>query len=287
LAMVAALQYGSVEAPSAKKPKNNLRVAVLCGAGAAVGLACVLLAASNFVQTQDAALTLESSPVRTQELVIIKPPPLPVPWSPPDTLYMYWGPLTDKRVNGENVRHIVKLGNIAGGEYRSPKFILDLTGQKFRDLTLTCCNAVLFPPFGSGFPIWPANGKMSHRVSRFVANGNTMIFTGGILSTLFINRIFKYKLEPVQNNYSPGPFIKYQEKKLPKVLQKLPDVYRQAGTQVVLLVFKAHAPSGDGGAQGVAARWDHCRLCLSWRLTLFHHQVVLLQLPCSHTAQIL
>lgn len=202
-----------------------------------------MLALTGFSSEEPTEL-LFKQPEHSTELVGIKPPPLPTPWSPPDNLWVYWGPEVDKRESAENVRHTVKMGNIAGGEYRSPHFLLDLDGQKFRDLTLTCCNTVLFPPMMDGYPVWTATGQMQHRISRFVANGNTAIFTGGgIVSSMFINRYFKYNLEPVQGNYSPGPFRKYQAKKLPKQIAALDDMLRQFNTEVTVM-HKLSLPVG-------------------------------------------
>jgi len=168
----------------------------------------------------------------TQSLVPIKPPPMPQPWSAEDNVYLYWSGDVDKRITGENVRHALKLGRIEGGEYRDSNFIYDLEGQLFRDLTLTCCSVLVFPPLDNGFPLFEPNGRIEHRISRYVANGNTMIFTGDLTATMFINTIFKFGLEPVDSNYSPGPFIKYEPKKLPAPIQKLGDSLFQDGVQV-------------------------------------------------------
>jgi len=146
-------------------------------------------------------------------------------------------------VTGENVRHTVKLGNIVAGEYKSPNFIYDLTHQSFRDLTLTCCSALLFPPLDHGFPVFLEGGPLAHRISRYVANGNTMIFTGDLTATLFINTIFQFQLEPVENNYSPGPFIKYQPSKLPPGVKALGDVLQQYGADVTT-IHKFSLPVG-------------------------------------------
>jgi hypothetical protein len=230
------------------RTRRNPSVAFACLALAAVALIGVTVQVEdNAAPVEDISDLLDEMNIaqNTEELAVpIRPPPLPVPWSPPDNLYLYWGPEVDKRTSAEAVRHEVKMGNIAGGEYRSPNFIMDLTGQKFRDLTMTCCNVLLFPPFKDGFPIFKANGMMRHRISRFVSNGNTMIFTGGgLLSSLFINRYFKYNLEPVAGNYDPGPFPKYQAKKLPKSIRRLPDILRQEGTEVTVMQ-KFSLPAG-------------------------------------------
>jgi len=168
-----------------------------------------------------------------------------MPWSPPDNLWLYWGPEVDKSWFGsaQAVRAELKLGNIAGGEFRDRHFLKQFTGQRFRDMTLTCCKVLVFPPLAHGFPIFKAFGSMEHRLSRFVANGNTMVFTGGMPAILFINRIFKMKLEVVNNNYSPGPFVMYEEPLLPKAFRKLPDRLFQENTDVTT-VHKWSLPVG-------------------------------------------
>eukprot|EP00294_Goniomonas_avonlea_P016834 CAMPEP_0114559246 /NCGR_PEP_ID=MMETSP0114-20121206/10819_1 /TAXON_ID=31324 /ORGANISM="Goniomonas sp, Strain m" /LENGTH=329 /DNA_ID=CAMNT_0001744703 /DNA_START=17 /DNA_END=1006 /DNA_ORIENTATION=- len=242
--------YGSIEPVSAPRDRRNrVVVALLAAVVAVVALGCIVATRSMEPEAQELLqqpLPFKQAGDDTQSLVIIKPPPLPVPWSPPDTLWMYWGPLVDKRTygSGQAVRAIVKMGNIAGGEYRDPHFLKDLKHESFRDLTLTCCSTLLFPPLKHGFPLYKANGRMQHRVSRYVANGNTMIFTaGGLISSLFINRIFHYKLEPVKGNYSPGPFPKYTYNKLPKQIAALNDVMRQEGIEVTV-IHKFSLPVG-------------------------------------------
>ena len=82
---------------------------------------------------------------QTQDLVLFKMEPPPEPWSPPDNLWMYWGQAPNKRFghSGDNVRHLVKMGRLGGGEYRDPHFLFDFASQTFRDLSESCCTAML------------------------------------------------------------------------------------------------------------------------------------------------
>ena len=58
---------------------------------------------------------------------------------------MYWGQAPNKRFghSGDNVRHLVKMGRLGGGEYRDPHFLFDFASQTFRDLSESCCTAML------------------------------------------------------------------------------------------------------------------------------------------------
>lgn len=69
--------------------------------------------------------------LQTTDLVLFKMEPPPEPWSPPSNLWMYWGQAPNKRFghSGDNVRHLVKLGRLAGGEYRDPHFLFDFQSQ--------------------------------------------------------------------------------------------------------------------------------------------------------------
>ena len=132
------------------------------------------------------------------------------PYSAPMNLWLYWGSMTNKRFtgSGEHVRHIFKMGNIAGGEWRDPKFMPKLEGGLFNKLSSLCCTAMLFPPLEWDFTIVSPQKKVGQNIRAYVANGNTMIFTGGILSLEFINTYFYYQLEPADGNLDPGPFIR-------------------------------------------------------------------------------
>jgi len=111
--------------------------------------ACVLLCAHTWEQTQ--------------ELVLFKMEPPPEPWSPPSNLWLYWGATPNKRFghSGDNVRHLVKLGRMAGGEYRDPHFMFDWSSQTFRDLSESCCTAMLMPPMKNNMPIFNANAGVA------------------------------------------------------------------------------------------------------------------------------
>jgi len=130
------------------------------------------------------------------------------PWSAPKNLWLYWGSTTNRRMtgSGEKIRHIFKMGNIEGGEWRDPKFLRSLEGSLFRRMSQRCCITMLFPPFEWDFPIYNPSKSIAQRIRSFVANGNAMVFTGGTLDFEFINRYFFYQLEPSDGNYSPGPF---------------------------------------------------------------------------------
>lgn len=130
------------------------------------------------------------------------------PWSAPRNLWLYWGSTTNRRFtgSGEKIRHIFKMGNVEGGEWRDPKFLRKITGSLFRRMSERCCITMLFPPFEWDFPIYNPSKAIAQRMRSFVANGNAMVFTGGMLDYEFINRYFFYQLEPSDGNYSPGPF---------------------------------------------------------------------------------
>lgn len=132
------------------------------------------------------------------------------PYSAPANLWMYWGPMTNKRFtsSGEHVRHVFKMGNIAGGEWRDPKFLRSLEGGLFNKLSGLCCTALLFPPIEWDFLVVNPQKIVGQNIRGYVANGNTMIFTGGIMSLEFINRYFYYNLEQADGNLDPGPFIR-------------------------------------------------------------------------------
>ncbi|EKX35707.1 hypothetical protein GUITHDRAFT_118092 [Guillardia theta CCMP2712] len=132
------------------------------------------------------------------------------PYSAPMNLWLYWGRMTNKRFtgSGEHVRHVFQMGTIAGGEWRDPKFLRSLEGGMFNKLSGICCNALLFPPIEWDFLVVNPQKIVGQNIRQFVANGNTMIFTGGILSLEFINRYFSYQLEPADGNLDPGPFVR-------------------------------------------------------------------------------
>ncbi len=67
----------------------------------------------------------------------------------------YWGSTTNTRFtgSGEVVRHIFKMGNIEGGEWRDPRFLRSIDGALFRGLSQKCCATLLFPPMEWDFPV--------------------------------------------------------------------------------------------------------------------------------------
>ena len=173
------------------------------------------------------------------------------PWSAPKNLWLYWGSTTNRRFtgSGEKIRHIFKMGNIEGGEWRDPRFLRKITGSLFRRMSERCCMTLLFPPFEWDFPVYNPSKSIAQRMRSFVANGNSMVFTGGMLDYEFINRYFFYQLEPSDGNYSPGPFpllpdwngITPAQK---KYLQPAPRILPQKGISVTAI--KKHSlPQGS------------------------------------------
>jgi len=67
---------------------------------------------------------------------------------------------------------------------------------------------MLFPPLEWDFLVVNPQKIVGQNIRAYVANGNTMIFTGGIISLEFINRYFYYQLEPADGNLDPGPFLR-------------------------------------------------------------------------------
>jgi len=200
---------------------------------------CVLIAAVSIQRMK--IDTSVPSELLTQELVLFKMAPPPEPWSPPENLWMYWGDAPNKRFghSGDNLRHLVRLGRIAGGEYRDPHFLESFTTATFRDLSESCCTAMLVAPMKHNMPIWNSYSNIAQRLRNYVANGNHMIFTGGSLVSMeFINTYFWYNIEPTSGeagyfdgtgygNWSPGPWRKLVDKSLPWVFKMTPDTLYQ------------------------------------------------------------
>ncbi|EKX51096.1 hypothetical protein GUITHDRAFT_134616 [Guillardia theta CCMP2712] len=172
------------------------------------------------------------------------------PWSAPANLWLYWGSSTNRRFtgSGETVRHIFKLGTIMGGEYRDPRFIYKLDGPLFRKLSHSCCVSLLFPPMEWDFYVHNPSKAIGQRLRSFVANGNAMIFTGGIIDFEFINRYFFFNLEQADGDYSPGPFplmpsfdsLSDSQKEM---LERAPSLLPQKGIAVTA-VKKESLPQG-------------------------------------------
>mmetsp|Transcript_86023 Transcript_86023/g.229560 ORF Transcript_86023/g.229560 Transcript_86023/m.229560 type:complete len:340 (-) Transcript_86023:151-1170(-) len=222
---------------------------------AAVGLLCVIIAAVSIqMSNRDNAAPSE---LMTEKLVLFKMAPPPEPWSPPENLWMYWGDAPNKRFghSGDNIRHLVKLGRMAGGEYRDPHFLESFASQTFRDLSESCCTAMLVAPMKHNMPIWNSYSNVAQRLRNYIANGNHLIFTGGSLVSMeFINTYFWYNIEPTSGeagywddtgygNWSPGPFRKLVDKNLPWVFKMTPDTLYQDHTSVQSVLL-ASLPDG-------------------------------------------
>jgi len=216
--------------------------ACLCGAAA-----LVLLASSS---------SLSSSPLSTStELMGTWTAPKGIgidkePYSAPANLWLYWGSSTNRRFtgSGEHVRHVFKMGNIAGGEWRDPMFLRSLKGGAFNKLAEKCCTTLLFPPMQWDFLVVNSNKVIGQNIRAYVANGNSMVLTGGILSLEFINRYFYYQLEEADGNYDAGPFLRLPHfqglsEEQHDALQPAPSVLPQVGIEVTS-VKKESLPSG-------------------------------------------
>ena len=99
---------------------------------------------------------------------------------------MYWGQAPNKRFghSGDNIRHLVKMGRLAGGEYRDPHFLFDFKSQTFRDLSESCCTAMLMPPMKNNMPIWNTYAN--------VAQVFLYLFDRGILASSNVARVFLF-----------------------------------------------------------------------------------------------
>ena len=99
---------------------------------------------------------------------------------------MYWGQAPNKRFghSGDNIRHLVKMGRLAGGEYRDPHFLFDFQSQTFRDLSESCCTAMLMPPMKNNMPIWNTYAN--------VAQVFLYLFDRGILASCNVARVFLF-----------------------------------------------------------------------------------------------
>jgi len=173
------------------------------------------------------------------------------PYSAPANLWLYWGSSTNRRFtgSGEHVRHVFKMGNIAGGEWRDPKFLRSLEGGLFNKLSQICCNTLLFPPMEWDFLVVNSNKVIGQNIRAFVANGNSMVLTGGILSLEFINRYFYYQLEEADGDYDAGPFLRlphYQglTEEQHDIMEPAPKILPQVGIEVTS-VKKESLPSGS------------------------------------------
>jgi hypothetical protein len=135
----------------------------------------------------------------------------PVPYSAPYNVYMLWSRVmqdTAPGATGDIFRRALRLGHVEGGEYRDPKFLPELAGRQFDDIAATCCSVVAVPPLSGGFIVYGANGRRASMIRAFLANGNAMVISGGVVALEFINRMFYSQLEPVESNFDEGPFRK-------------------------------------------------------------------------------
>jgi hypothetical protein len=243
------MAYESIGEAPGRRMRQPMLLAV-----AAVGVVCVVAAIALMGRVEGDAT--RASELLTQDLVLFKMEPPPEPWSPPENLWLYWGEAPNKRFghSGDNVRHLIKLGRIAGGEFRDPHFLMDFEGQTFRDLSEACCSALIMAPMKNNFPIYNAQSNIAQRMRNFVANGNHLVLTGGSLVSIeFLNRYFYYNIQPESTqgtfkgsgygNYSPGPFRKLINDQLPKVFKLTPDTLYQDYTTVSSMALRS-LPSG-------------------------------------------
>lgn len=82
---------------------------------------------------------------------------------------------------------------------------------------------------------------IGQRLRNYVANGNMLILSGGLMEVEFINTYFFYNVEPADGNYSPGPFKVLPD--VPEAMKDCPKVLPQKGIAVTA-VKKESLPSG-------------------------------------------
>jgi len=124
------------------------------------------------------------------------------------------------------------LGNNGVATFRS---------QRFRRISETCCSTIVIPPMEWDFPVYNIHKIIGQRIRNFVANGNMLVLTGGILAVEFINSYFFYNIELADGNYSPGPYRRLDD--VPVCLKAAPVVLPQKGIAVTA-VKKESLPSG-------------------------------------------
>eukprot|EP00960_Hanusia_phi_P052755 761634-Hanusia_phi.AAC.4 len=170
------------------------------------------------------------------------------PYSAPANLYLWWGPSTNHRFtgSGEHIRHLLHMGIIEGGEWRDPMFlgnngVATFRSQRFRKISETCCSTIVIPPMEWDFPVYNTHKMIGQRIRNYVANGNMLVLTGGILSIEFINSYFFYTIEPADGDYSPGPYRRLED--VPDCMRVAPEVLPQKGISVTA-VKKDSLPSG-------------------------------------------
>eukprot|EP00287_Rhodomonas_sp_CCMP768_P002175 CAMPEP_0196737528 /NCGR_PEP_ID=MMETSP1091-20130531/15224_1 /TAXON_ID=302021 /ORGANISM="Rhodomonas sp., Strain CCMP768" /LENGTH=389 /DNA_ID=CAMNT_0042081383 /DNA_START=63 /DNA_END=1229 /DNA_ORIENTATION=- len=238
------MTHYSAFADARERKQVLVLAACLCGA-----------AALALIATTSSLSSSELSPSTSTELIGTWSQPKGIgidkePYSAPANLWLYWGSSTNRRFtgSGEHVRHVFKMGNIAGGEWRDPRFLRSLKGGMFNKLSEKCCTTLLFPPMQWDFLVVNANKVIGQNIRAYVANGNSMVLTGGILSLEFINRYFYYQLEEADGNYDAGPFLRLPHfqglsAEQHDVMEPAPKVLPQVGIEVTS-VKKESLPSG-------------------------------------------
>jgi hypothetical protein len=210
-------------------------------------LAAVALLALAAVVTLSGQEAASAQPASTELLLKVDLEPHE-PYSPPPNMYLWWGPSTNHRFvgSGEHIRHLLHLGQIEGGEWRDPMFlgnngVATFRSQRFRRISETCCSTIVIPPMEWDFPVYNIHKIIGQRIRNFVANGNMLVLTGGILAVEFINSYFFYNIELADGNYSPGPYRRLKD--VPECLLTAPQVLPQKGIAVTA-VKKESLPSG-------------------------------------------
>eukprot|EP00802_Teleaulax_amphioxeia_P011205 Tamp_11235.p1 GENE.Tamp_11235~~Tamp_11235.p1 ORF type:complete len:644 (-),score=180.60 Tamp_11235:10-1896(-) len=210
-------------------------------------LALVAAALLVVVAVAMTGLKEETEPMRSELLLKVDLEPHE-PYSPPSNMYLWWGPSTNHRFvgSGEHIRHLLHMGQIEGGEWRDPMFlgnngVATFRSQRFRRISETCCSTIVIPPMEWDFPVYNIHKIIGQRIRNFVANGNMLVLTGGILAVEFINSYFFYNIELADGNYSPGPYRRLDD--VPVCLKAAPVVLPQKGIAVTA-VKKESLPSG-------------------------------------------
>ena len=145
--------------------------------------------------------TMTSRCPRPASIPLLTPPPHPLP------------------PTSEFVRRALRMGSRAETGSIDPHESHFLTGgfdsPKFtNDLANTCCSVIVAPPFENGFDVYSPADKTEARIQQvrpphfcqvcsclclirvlqrlrdYVANGNSIVVTGGIMSQIFLNRNF-------------------------------------------------------------------------------------------------
>ena len=146
---------------------------------------------------------------------------------------------------GQNIRSILHMGTIGGGEWRSEHFVGEgggFSSQRLRRMADACCTTIVFPPMQWNFPVMNTNKIQAQNLRKYVANGNTIVLTGDIISKEFLNRYFFYNVEEADGGYSTGPWYKVDGGTF-KAFEASPKVLPQKGISVIPMK-KGSLPSG-------------------------------------------